>query len=271
MKLIFLSHIHQERALAKIIQEAIEEEFSGFVDVFVSSDDKTILAGSNLLKQIEDGLVNCVGAIYLISPTSLTRNWINFELGAVWIRNHMSKISTGVEIPTIPICHSGITPSKLPMPLINLSSVSASDPNQLKSVFQSIQKAVGVNGKGVLRTDFEALSKSIIEFEQNYTIGESLLNLLKLLKPTSADIFTLIKHSEENKFRSKVEIKAGFRDTETLNKIKQLETTTLKNHLSVTISSPGVNFGSNGAQNGGHATILIDPKLILQYQSLIKP
>lgn len=89
-KQIFLSHIHEESELALIIKEAIEAEFGGFVEVFVSSNGRSIPAGSNFLKRIEDSLINCIGAIYLISPKSVKRNWINFELGAVWIRNAMS-------------------------------------------------------------------------------------------------------------------------------------------------------------------------------------
>ncbi len=73
-KLIFLSHIHEEADFAHLIQKAIEVEFSGFVDVFVSSDGKTIPAGANFLKKVEKGLMDCVGAIYLISPVSVKRS-----------------------------------------------------------------------------------------------------------------------------------------------------------------------------------------------------
>lgn len=51
-KLIFLSHITEEKELAKIIKDAIEDEFSGFVEVFVSSDGNTIKAGQNFLNVI---------------------------------------------------------------------------------------------------------------------------------------------------------------------------------------------------------------------------
>ena len=44
---IFLSHIHEEKELAIIIKDAIEEEFSGFVEVFVSSDGMSLPSGSN--------------------------------------------------------------------------------------------------------------------------------------------------------------------------------------------------------------------------------
>ena len=41
-KTIFLSHIHEERQLALVVKKYVEDEFSGFVDVFVSSDGVTI-------------------------------------------------------------------------------------------------------------------------------------------------------------------------------------------------------------------------------------
>lgn len=60
---LFVSHIHEEKKLAVLIKKAIEEEFSGFVEVFVSSDGNSIPAGSHFLNRIEDSLVNCIGAL----------------------------------------------------------------------------------------------------------------------------------------------------------------------------------------------------------------
>ena len=134
-KTIFLSHIHEDRELAVLINDAPEEEFSGFVSVFVSSDGVSIPAGANFLMRIEDGLVECIGALYLISPASVRRNWINFELGAVWIRNALSIRAGGAEVPAIPICHSGICPGVLPAPLNNLNGISANQSSQLEVAF----------------------------------------------------------------------------------------------------------------------------------------
>jgi hypothetical protein len=180
MALIFLSHIHEEASLAQIIQEAIENEFSGFVEVFVSSDDKTIPAGANFLKHIEDGLVNCIGAIYLISPASVHRNWINFELGAVWIRNILSTRLNNIEIPTIPFCHSGISLDSLPMPLKILNAIIANRATELEFAFRSIQTAVG--GKGKLKTDFDILANSVSKFEKEYILGEKITELFEIIE-----------------------------------------------------------------------------------------
>lgn len=164
-KLIFLSHIHEEAKLAAVFKATIEDEFSGFVDVFVSSGGRSIPIGIPFLKSIERGLVDCIGAIYLISPTSVRRNWINFELGAVWIRSVSSVRGGGSEIPAIPICHSGCTPSNLPMPLNNLNAILATDPLQLELAFRSIQSVVG--GKGFLKTDFCQLASKIAALEEH--------------------------------------------------------------------------------------------------------
>lgn len=50
-KTIFLSHITEEKELATLFQEAIENEFSGFVKVFVSSDGLSIPAGTNFCRK----------------------------------------------------------------------------------------------------------------------------------------------------------------------------------------------------------------------------
>jgi hypothetical protein len=172
-KKIFLSHINEEKDLAILIQESIEEEFSGFVDVFVSSDGRSILAGTNFLKRIEEMLLNASGAIFLISHRSVKRNWINFELGAIWIRG-----VNDVVIPAIPFCHSGITPKNLPPPLNSLNAIQANDESQLEQAFYSLQKAFGINGK--LKTDFTALSEEIKNIEKKNILCSRLARIISI-------------------------------------------------------------------------------------------
>lgn len=47
------------------------------------SDGVSIAAGANFIEQIDGALIDCVGALYLVSPLSIKRPWISFELGAV--------------------------------------------------------------------------------------------------------------------------------------------------------------------------------------------
>jgi hypothetical protein len=124
----------------------------------------TIPVGVNFLSRIERGLTECVGAIYLISPASVARSWINFELGAVWIRSVIDERRGRSGVPTIPICHSGCTPDKLPTPLNNLNAIPGTQPRQLERAFRSIQLAVG--GRGMLKTDFSQLASKVAALEK---------------------------------------------------------------------------------------------------------
>ncbi|MEB5922257.1 toll/interleukin-1 receptor domain-containing protein [Franconibacter daqui] len=177
-KLIFLSHITEEKELAKIIKDAIEDEFAGFVRVFVSSDGETIRAGQNVLKVIEDGLVECCAAIYLISPASVLRSWISFELGAVWIRNAQNQREGREEIPALPFCHSGMSFGALPQPISNLNAIEANIASKLEFAFKSLQLAVGAKGR--FRTDFNELASKINKFERSYTLLNKVEEVLRL-------------------------------------------------------------------------------------------
>jgi len=200
-KMIFLSHIHEEKELAILLQEAIENEFSGFVTVFVSSDGSSIPIGSNFLNAIRKGLTKSIAAIYLISPKSVKRPWISFELGAVWSRSAISEDSGNGEIPAMPFCHSGIHPSALPQPMCNLNSIEANKSNQLEVAFKSIQRAVG--GKGILRTNFDNLALKISDFEHQYMLADNIKKIFEILKLSAQDKDSLekaISNLKENYF-----------------------------------------------------------------------
>lgn len=104
--LVFISHITTEKEIAIALKGLVEQAFLGMVDVFVSSDPNSIAMGGRWLNDITYGLKTCVIEIVLAGPSSVTRPWINFEAGAGWVR----------DIPVIPLCHSGMTPSVLPAP-----------------------------------------------------------------------------------------------------------------------------------------------------------
>ncbi|WP_204371520.1 toll/interleukin-1 receptor domain-containing protein, partial [Burkholderia multivorans] len=197
--LIFISHIHEEGALAKLFKDTIETEFGGFVEVFVSSDHEGIArgpgiaAGSHFVEAVESGLVNCIAAFYLISPKSVRRPWVNFELGAVWCRGAVQKASGGDRIMALPVCHSGVTPSGLPAPLNALNAISATRASDLEFAFESLQRTLGVSGSP-LRTDFQNFAASAKRFEDLYTIGEVLARNLHETLTVRDDVQSLIDH-----------------------------------------------------------------------------
>lgn len=265
--IIFLSHIHEEKDLAILLKTAMEEEFSGFVDVFVSSDGISIPAGSNFLKRIENGLVSCMGALYLISPKSVKRNWINFELGAVWIRNTISVQTEGPEIPVLPICHSGMTTGALPQPICNLNAIQANQSSQLEFAFRSIQNAVG--GKGVFRTDFDALTQQVISFERDYTLGSNIKSFLEMLGGEE-DMQQLIQHCESlPQGTSQTTLDLGFIPTDKIQKIAEYEQDQLQGKIKLSTQKPGMSFRKHGAVNGAEASVLIDVNLIVEFKEML--
>jgi len=256
-KVIFLSHIHEERDLAILIKTAIENEFSGFVDVFVSSDGISIPAGSNFLNRIEDGLVNCIGALYLISPKSVNRNWINFELGAIWIRNAVSLRQEGPEIPALPICHSGITPSELPKPIDNLNAIVGNQSSALEFAFRSIQHAVGA--KGSFRTNFDDLARDIIEFEREYTLISRIKNILNLLDLNKPEFLTFC---ESEKFEN-VKIDLGHVSSDMIKKVRECSQG-LSNIIFEVDKSSGLAFNNETGETGQKSTISFNRSLVIE-------
>lgn len=131
--LVFISHITEEKEIAIAFKELIESSFLGMLDVFVSSDEDTIHMGQKWLDRISNGLKTCAIEVVLCSPKSILRPWINFEAGAGWVR----------DIPVIPLCHSGIEPAKLPMPLNLLQAAKANEVSSLKLIFPVLAQAIG--------------------------------------------------------------------------------------------------------------------------------
>jgi len=154
--LVFISHINAEKEIAIKFKELIEEHFLGLIDVFVSSDGKSIKMGKKWMSDISNALQGCVIEIMISSPISIQRPWINFEAGAGWVRN----------IPVIPLCHSGMTPSKLPIPLNLLQATKATDATGLQNIFSELANAIGAKTPEVDLGEFIGI---VGKFERQYT------------------------------------------------------------------------------------------------------
>lgn len=129
---IFLSHITVEHNLAALLKQKIEKHFLEQVDVFVSSDQESIQAGEPWLDALQRSLTTASMAIILCSPVSIKRPWLNFEAGAAWLR----------KIPVVPLCHSGLEPEELPMPLSAMQGGKVSDPETLNRLYLAIAKLI---------------------------------------------------------------------------------------------------------------------------------
>ena len=129
---IFISHITAERELALLLKERIEKHFLGLVGAFVSSDQKSIEAGESWLDALSRALKTASLQVVLCSPASIGRPWVNFEAGAAWLKG----------IPVVPLCHSGLEPDALPMPLSALQGGRVSDGDTFQRLYNRIAKLV---------------------------------------------------------------------------------------------------------------------------------
>lgn len=107
---VFISHITEEGEVARHLKDLIERKFLRSIAVFVSSHEESIRLGDEWLTAIKASVTNCGLMVVICSPISVSRPWINFEAGAGWVRG----------IPVVPMCHSGIQPGRLPVPLNTL-------------------------------------------------------------------------------------------------------------------------------------------------------
>lgn len=187
---IFLSHITEEAELAHLFRKEIERKFYGLVKTFQSSDRTSITVGQNWLNSITEALRDCHAMLLFCSPSSVERQWINFECGAGWTR--------GIEV--VPLCHSGMHPSNLPLPIRLLQGVNASAKSDLEGVFSLIAKKLGANPPP---PDFDALASAIAQYEKAQKHHYEISTHLQDIKKTSRSIFSLfraIMPNQENYF-----------------------------------------------------------------------
>ena len=114
---VFISYISEEAALAGALKNHLNDAFPDKLNIFVSSDRKSIQAGAEWLQELKAALREAPIVIVMCSEASVGQPWVNFEAGGGWIRG----------APVVPVCHSGLSPAELPVPLKMLNGIEASD------------------------------------------------------------------------------------------------------------------------------------------------
>lgn len=181
--IVFISHINEEKDIALELKSLLEDSFLGMMDIFVSSDDASISAGTRWLDNISNSLGNCSIELILCSPKSVQRPWINFEAGAGWVRN----------IPVVPLCHSGMEPSNLPVPLNLLQAVKLSEISGLKLLLPLLSNAIGSKEPKV---DFSDFVNKVKEFEENYTFWDECNNYFEKLLKINPNLVSALKQGQ---------------------------------------------------------------------------
>jgi hypothetical protein len=149
---IFISHIHENEAVANKLKEFFISLFGEKIEVFISGDPKNIHAGQDFFTTIIDGIKRCDCMIILCSPDSVKRYYIYFEAGAAAILGRT----------IIPLCFGGQSPGALPTPLdhIRAQAIDSDDTAKLQQHFKILVKdianKIGVDNPvaNILETEF---------------------------------------------------------------------------------------------------------------------
>lgn len=165
---VFLSHIHAEEDLAKLIRnDLLDPHLLSALDVFVSSDPAANPGGTSWLNNIEDNLREADVILILASPTSISRPWINVEAGAGWVR-YLQARSAGTEpVSVMPLCHSGLTPGQLPLPWSTFNAVEVRTEGGLQAVLDTCARAANIRSP---RPNLGGLATEVQRLEKHYTI-----------------------------------------------------------------------------------------------------
>lgn len=177
---VFISHITEEREMALEFKKLISDSFLNVFEVFVSSDDGSVSGGSKWMNEISKALEKSELELILCSPMSIKRPWINFEAGAGWVKN----------IPVIPVCHSGIEPSKLPIPLTLLEGGVITKKDCYEKIFNALARVIDAKIPNVELDDFIDRMKKL---EQRYTFWDTVNYELQILHNDFNDIFEALK------------------------------------------------------------------------------
>jgi hypothetical protein len=179
---IFISHITEEKDLAVSLKELISVNFLEMIDVFVSSDKESISAGQNWLDALTNELSSCVLTVILCSPESVQRPWINFELGASWQRG----------IPIVPVCHSGMSKSDLPLPLALRQASDISNKEDLSKIFKQIS---GILESKEPEVNFDAFIDTATKFETSYTFWKHVNQAFQQLNEFNSAFIDALKEN----------------------------------------------------------------------------
>jgi len=143
---VFISHATSDGEFANVLKQEIEKVFENKLLVFCTSSPGAIQVGSDWLEEIEGKLKDTRAVIALITPTSVERPWLWFEVGATWLSSRRG------DCRIYPLCTPEIEMGSLPSPLDRLQALSMGKSADLKLFFEALIKHFKVGKISLLRT-----------------------------------------------------------------------------------------------------------------------
>lgn len=134
---LFISHATSDREFANAVKQEVEKVFANGVSIFCTSSPGAIPAGTDWLSDIEGKLESAQAVIAIVTPVSIERPWLWFEIGATWAKGRSG------DCRIYPLCAPEINLSELPSPLDRLQALSMGKAQDLKLLFEALIQQFG--------------------------------------------------------------------------------------------------------------------------------
>ena len=126
---VFISHIHDEAALAHCLRSQLERVFGTGEPRIDFFDSSQIDPGGLWIEPLNRALSNTKISIVLASEQSVQAPWVNFETGRAW------------NCKVVPVCHSGFSPIRLGgTPLSGFQALSTAHNGWFKQLVGFVEK-----------------------------------------------------------------------------------------------------------------------------------
>lgn len=129
---LFISHATTDGEFANAVKAEIEKVFANGISVFCTSSPGTIAIGNDWLADIESKLSSAQAVIAIVTPVSIERPWLWFEIGATWLNGRAGTCKI------YPLCVAEIETNNLPSPLNRLQALSLGRAAELKMLFEAL-------------------------------------------------------------------------------------------------------------------------------------
>jgi hypothetical protein len=154
---LFISHAISDGSFANAVKQETEKVFANGIEVFCTSSPGTVDPGTDWLSEIEERLKGTQAVIAIITPISIERPWLWFEIGATWNKGRTG----GCKI--YPLCAPEIDLGNLPSPLDRLQALSMGKTQDLKMLFEALIAQFGFGKIGSFRA--ANISKRIPQYK----------------------------------------------------------------------------------------------------------
>lgn len=136
--IVFISHAASDALIAELVKGEIDRVFAKAIDVFATSVPGSLPPGTDWLEQVRKHLDAASVVLVLITPTSINRPWVWFEVGASW-NKMVSK--NGLILPLVV---AEVDKGELPEPLSRLQAKSLAVAAEIKEVFEHLIAQFGI-------------------------------------------------------------------------------------------------------------------------------